>query len=70
MPKIKSRQRMGYIALCFHWFMICCTCGLWYPIYASRRRARSTVTYVPAGYAPQPPIGAPQPPYGQYPPQR
>lgn len=68
MPKIKSRQRMGYIALAFHWTMILCTMGLWYPVYASRRRARSTVTYVPAAYAPpqQPQPYAPQ----QWPPRR
>lgn len=64
MPKIKSRQRMGWISLAFHWTMILCTMGLWYPIYASRRRARSTVTYMPA--APQQPYppqyGHPQPP--------
>lgn len=65
MPKIKSRQRMGYISLTIHWTLILCTCGLWYPIYASRRRARSTVTYVPAAGIPV----APQPqPYGQQPP--
>jgi hypothetical protein len=73
MPKIKSRQRMGYISLAFHWTMILCTLGLWYPIYASRRRARSTVTYVPASYVaapPQQPAGPPPPPaYGQ-PPRR
>lgn len=81
MTKIISRNRMGYGALTFHWCMILGTCGLWYPIYASRRRARSTVTYMPAGgipvaaqpqqpYAPQQqaPYGypqAPQQPYGQ-----
>lgn len=73
MPKIKSRQRMGYFALAFHWTAIICTCGLWYPVYASRRRARSTVTYMPNGgipvtmAPPQQPYG---PPPGQYPPQQ
>lgn len=60
MPKIKSRQRMGWISLVCHWTMIFCTLGLWYPIYASRRRARSTVTYVPAAYAAPPQYGPPR----------
>lgn len=25
-------------ALAFHWTMIVCTCGFWYPVYAARRR--------------------------------
>lgn len=49
MPRTITRQRMGYGALLFHWFMICCTCGLWYPVYASARRSRSTVTRMPGG---------------------
>jgi hypothetical protein len=72
MTKIVSRNRMGYFSLMFHWFMILCTCGLWYPIYASARRARSTVTYMPTGGIPVA-VQQPQPPqqpapYG-YPPQ-
>ena len=48
--------------------MIFCTLGLWYPIYASRRRSRVTVTHVPPGLTQQPGYG-PQPPQQQYPPQ-
>jgi hypothetical protein len=74
MPTSKTRRKTGLIALAFHWFMILCTCGLWYPVYASRRRSRVTVTHVPAGYAAppqpygygQPPAYGPQP--GHYPP--
>jgi hypothetical protein len=61
-PTIKSRRKTGLIALCFHWFMICCTCGLWYPIYASRRRSRVTITHVPDGYPYPPQQYAPQQP--------
>jgi hypothetical protein len=56
--------------------MILCTCGLWYPIYASIRRSRSTVTYMPTGgipvnmQQPYPPQAYPPPPYGQQPPQQ
>lgn len=74
MPTIKTRRKTGWVALAFHWTMIIITCGLWYPIYASRRRSRVTVTHIPPGYAPPPqygpPLGHRQPPYGQqYPPQ-
>jgi hypothetical protein len=67
MPTITTRRKTGWIALTFHWTMIICTLGLWYPIYASRRRSRVTVTHLPPGYS-QPP---PQQPYGygQQPPQ-
>lgn len=67
MAKIKSRQRMGYISLAIHWTLILCTCGLWYPIYASRRRARSAVTYMPAGGIP---VNVQQQPQQPYPPQQ
>jgi hypothetical protein len=77
MTKIVSRNRMGYFSLTFHWFMIIGTCGLWYPIYASIRRSRSTVTYMPTGgipvtmQQPYPPQAyPPPPPYGQQPPQQ
>lgn len=75
MPKIKTRRKTGWIALTFHWTMIVCTGGLWYFVYASRRRSRVTVTHVPAGYAapPQQPYAQPYPPqqpYGYQPPQR
>lgn len=69
MPTIKTRRKTGWIALTFHWFMICCTCGLWYPIYASRRRSRVTVTHVPQSYA-GPVPGQPYPPQGHQPPQQ
>ena len=67
MPTIKTRRKTGWIALAFHWTMIVCTLGLWYPIYASRRRSRVTVTHLPPGYG-QPPAYGPRP--GQYPPPR
>lgn len=69
MPTIKTRQKTGLIALAFHWFMILCTLGLWYPVYASRRRSRVSVTHLPPGYAapPQQPYGYGPPP-GHYPP--
>jgi hypothetical protein len=69
MPTIKTRRKTGWIALTFHWTMIICTCGLWYPIYASRRRSRVTVTHVPAGYG-QPPAYYPPRQYGNVPPQQ
>lgn len=64
MPTIKTRKKTGFIALTFHWFMILCTCGLWYPIYASRRRSRVTITHIPDGYGQQQPqqVGWPQQP--------
>lgn len=68
MPTIKTRRKTGWIALTFHWTMIFCTLGLWYPIYASRRRSRVTVTHVPPGLMQQPGYG--QPPQQPYPPQQ
>ncbi|MFD5266742.1 hypothetical protein [Streptomyces sp. NPDC058335] len=75
MPTIKTRRKMGWILITFHWFMILMTVGLWTPVYLSARRRRVTVTQVPAGYAgpiPGQPY-APQPyghqPHGQYPPR-
>lgn len=68
MPTIKTRRKTGWIALTIHWTLIICTCGLWSPVYASRRRSRVTVTHVPDGYA-GPIPGQPYPPqqYGQQP---
>lgn len=75
MPTIKTRKKTGFIMLAVHWTLIFCTLGLWYPIYASRRRSRVTITHIPDGYIPHPhmPPGhyqpQQQPPYGQQPPQ-
>ncbi|MGW2170402.1 hypothetical protein ACWC1C_07700 [Streptomyces sp. NPDC001705] len=56
MVKMKSRRRMGWIAMGFHWTMIVCTVGLWTPVYLAARRRRVTVTHLPSGYAgPLPP---------------
>lgn len=37
---------MGAGSMIFHWTMIICTCGFWYPVYAARKRAadRKSVT--------------------------
>ena len=50
MAKIKTRRKMGFILLAFHWTMMICTAGLWTPVYLSARRRRVTVTHVPDGY--------------------
>jgi len=50
MAKIKTRRKMGWILIAFHWTMIICTVGLWTPIYLAARRRRVTVTHVPQGY--------------------
>ena len=50
MAKIKTRRKMGWIALTFHWFMMFMTVGLWTPIYLAARRRRVTITHIPAGY--------------------
>lgn len=56
MAKIKTRQRMGWLAIGFHWTMIICTIGLWTPLYLAARRRRVTVTHLPDGYTgPLPP---------------
>jgi hypothetical protein len=70
MPTIKTRRKTGWIALTFHWTMIFCTLGLWYPIYASRRRSRITVTHIPEGYTGPVPGQQPYPPQGNQPPQQ
>lgn len=56
MPKIKTRRKMGWILITFHWVMILCTIGLWTPVYLAARRRRVTVTHLPEGYmGPMPP---------------
>ncbi|MCF2130126.1 hypothetical protein L1I79_27390 [Strepomyces sp. STD 3.1] len=53
---MKSRRRMGWIAMGFHWTMILFTVGLWTPVYLAARRRRVTVTHLPNSYAgPHPP---------------
>ncbi|MDX5569240.1 hypothetical protein PYK79_46410 [Streptomyces sp. ID05-04B] len=54
MPKIKTRRKMGWLLIGFHWTMMLCTVGLWTPIYLAARRRRVTVTHVPDGYPYQP----------------
>lgn len=49
MPTIKTRRKMGWIALGFHWFMILMTVGLWTPVFLAARRRRVTVTHIPEG---------------------
>jgi cytochrome b561 len=57
MAKIKTRRKMGWILIAFHWTMILMTVGLWTPIYLAARRRRVTITHVPDGYAgPVPPM--------------
>lgn len=58
MPKIKSRRKMGWLLIGFHWTMLVCTLGLWTPVYLAARRRRVTVMTVPDGY--QGPIIGPQ----------
>ncbi|MET9098311.1 hypothetical protein [Streptomyces antibioticus] len=57
MPKIKSRRKMGWLAITFHWTMMLFTVGLWTPVFLAARRRRLTVTHIPDGYAypPTPP---------------
>ncbi|GHF74012.1 hypothetical protein [Streptomyces thermodiastaticus] len=50
MPKIKTRRKMGWLLIGFHWTMMVCTVGLWTPVYLAARRRRVTVTHVPDGY--------------------
>lgn len=51
MAQIKTRRKMGFILITFHWCMLICTVGLWTPVYLSARRRRVSVTTVPDGYA-------------------
>ncbi|MFG3585121.1 hypothetical protein [Streptomyces sp. NPDC047990] len=50
MAKIKTRRKMGWIALAFHWTMMLFTIGLWTPVYLAARRRRVTVTHIPDGH--------------------
>jgi cytochrome b561 len=50
MAKIKTRRKMGWLLIAFHWMMMLCTVGLWTPVYLAARRRRVTVTHVPDGY--------------------
>ncbi|MEU0245183.1 hypothetical protein ABZ192_12765 [Streptomyces sp. NPDC006235] len=49
MPKIKTRRKMGWVAIGFHWTMMLFTLGLWTPVFLAARRRRLTVTHVPEG---------------------
>ena len=49
MPKIKTRRKMGWVALGFHITMMVFTVGLWTPVFLAARRRRVTVTHVPEG---------------------
>lgn len=50
MAKIKTRRKMGWISLAFHWTMMLLTIGIWTPVYLAARRRRVTITHVPDGY--------------------
>lgn len=39
-----TQGKLGYGEEMFHWCMIICSCGLWYPVYASRKRSKRSVT--------------------------
>jgi hypothetical protein len=39
-----TRAPMPVALALFHWTMIFCTCGLWWPVYAASKRSRKTVT--------------------------
>lgn len=39
-----TQGKLGSIEELFHWTMIICTCGFWYPVYASRKRSKRSVT--------------------------
>jgi hypothetical protein len=39
-----TRGRLGSLEELFHWTMIICTCGLWLPVYLSRKRSKRSVT--------------------------
>lgn len=57
MAKIKTRRKMGWIAIAFHWTMMICTIGLWTPVYLAARRRRLTVTHIPSNFqGPLPPV--------------
>jgi hypothetical protein len=39
-----TQGRLGYGQAIFHWTMVVCTAGLWYPILASAKRMKRSVT--------------------------
>jgi hypothetical protein len=39
-----TQGKLGYGETMFHWCMIICSAGLWYPVYASRKRSKRSVT--------------------------
>jgi hypothetical protein len=39
-----TQGKLGYGEEMFHWMMIICSCGFWYPVYASRKRSKRSVT--------------------------
>jgi hypothetical protein len=39
-----TQGNLGCIEETFHWTMIICTCGLWLPVYLSRKRSVRSVT--------------------------
>ena len=39
-----TQGKLGYGEEIFHWTMILCTCGLWLPVYLSRKRSKRSVT--------------------------
>lgn len=64
MTAIKTRRKMGWVAIAFHSMMIMFTMGLWTPMFLAARRRRLTVTYMPQGYmGAVGPNGVPQPGY-------
>lgn len=42
--KAITQGNLGCLEEAFHWTMIICTCGLWIPVYISRKRSRRSVT--------------------------
>jgi hypothetical protein len=45
---ITSKHGMSAVEGMFHWTMIVCTVGIWYPVYRARKHAadRTTRTYI------------------------
>lgn len=39
-----TQGQLGIFEELFHWTMIICTCGLWLPVYLSRKRSKRSVT--------------------------
>lgn len=57
MPKIKTRRKMGWLLIGFHWTAIICTVGLWTPVYLAARRRRVSITRVYDDYTGPVPVG-------------